>query len=227
MELNEINKLGLELKEVLDLDTSPVAVGLFDDEKDIPKGIKKIDIVTRHCQMVDTVRRTGTAFYTTLEDHQCKGGAAVMGMSEMGEKLKSGEVYFNLKHFDNMDAARNTMSNIPHIAPYTIKSIVYAPLEKASFVPDIIVIVTNPRHVMELSQALLHTHGGRINSSFAGKQSVCGDGVALPYTTGEVGITVGCSGSRKYTEIVDEEMIVGIPVDKLPELVHAASVMFN
>lgn len=222
-----MNKLGRELKEILDLDTSPVAIGLFDDVKDIPKDIKKIEIVTRHCQMVDTVRRTGTAFYTTLENHQCKGGAAVMGMSEMGEKLKSGEVYFNLKHFDNMDAARNTMSNVPYIAPNTVRSIVYAPLEKANFVPDIIMIITNPRHVMELSQALLHTHGGRINSSFAGKQSVCGDGVALPYTTGEIGITVGCSGSRKYTKIVDEEMIVGIPVDKLPELVHAASVMFN
>jgi len=227
MELKEINKFGRELKEILNLKTSPVAVGLAVDENDIPKGMEKIGESTRHCQMVDNVRRTGSAFYTTLDDHQCKGGAAVMGMSEMGEKLKNGEFYFHLNHFGNIEAARKTMEKVPYVTPFSVKSIMYAPLEQATFMPDIVVIVTTPRHVMELSQALLYTSGGRIVSSFAGKQSLCGDGVALPYTTGEVGVTVGCSGSRKYTQIQDEEMIISIPVEKLPELVKAADKMFG
>jgi len=227
MEITEINRLGHELKEILGLKTSPVAVGLAADESDIPQGMDKIDKSTRHCQMVDNVRRTGSAFYTTLDDHQCKGGAAVMGMSEMGEKLKNGEFYFHLNHFGNLEAARKTMEKVPHVTPFSVKSIMYAPLEEATFMPDIIVIVTNPRHVMELSQALLYTSGGRIVSSFAGKQSLCGDGVALPYTTGEVSVTVGCSGSRKYTQIQDEELIISIPVEMLPELVKAADKMFG
>jgi uncharacterized protein (DUF169 family) len=40
-------------------------------------------------------------------------------------------------------------------------------------------------------------------------------------------VTVGCSGSRKYTQIQDEEMIISIPVEKLPELVKAADKMFG
>ena len=227
MELKEINRFGRELKEILNLKTSPVAVGLAADENDIPQGMEKIGESTRHCQMVDNVRRNGSAFYTILDDHQCKGGAAVMGMSEMGEKLKNGEFYFHLNHFGNVEAARKTMEKVPYVTPFSVKSIMYAPLEQATFIPDIVVIVTTPRHVMELSQALLHTSGGRIHSSFAGKQSLCGDGVALPYTTGEVGVTVGCSGSRKYTQIVDEEMIISIPVARLPDLVSAAGSMFN
>ncbi|TGC08329.1 DUF169 domain-containing protein [Methanolobus halotolerans] len=227
MEIEEINKLGKELMDILDLETSPVAVGLVNDEKDIPEGIQKIGEATRHCQMIDNVRRTGSQFYTTAGDHQCKGGAAVMGLGEMSEKLKSGELYFNLNHFGSLEAAKSTMENIPHVDSYSVKAILYAPLEKANFVPDVVVIVTPPRKVMQLSQAVLHTKGGRINSSFAGKQSLCGDGVALPYLSGEAGVTIGCSGSRKYTQIEDEEMIISVPVDKLQDMVSAAKAMFN
>jgi len=91
----------------------------------------------------------------------------------------------------------------------------------------VILIITNPKQVMELSQALLHKNGGRVNASFAGKQSVCADGVAYPYISGEAGVTVGCSGSRKYTEIKEDEMIISIPVDMLPGLVASARTMFS
>lgn len=223
----EIQELGKELIDALGLDTSPVAVGLVTDENNIPEGIQKLDETTRHCQMVDNVRRTGSSFYATIDEHQCKGGAAVMGLGEMSEKLKNGELYFNLNHFSSLEAARNTMEKIPHVDPYSVKAIMYAPLEKANFMPDVVVIVAKPKKIMQLSQAVLHTDGGRVNSSFAGKQSLCGDGVALPYLSGEVGVTIGCSGSRKYTEIVDDEMIISVPVDKLQDMVKAARSMFN
>lgn len=227
MNNEEIQKLGMELIEILGLDTSPVAVGLVTEENNIPEDMQKLGETIRHCQMVDNVRRTGSSFYTTMDEHQCKGGAAVMGLGEMGEKLKSGEFYFKLNHFSTVEAAKNTMDKIPHVDPYSIKAIMYAPLEKASFVPDVVVIVAQPKKIMQLSQALLHTNGGRINSSFAGKQSLCGDGVALPYLSGEAGVTIGCSGSRSYTQIVDEEMIISVPADKLQDMVKAAKSMFN
>ncbi|MDW7733418.1 MAG: DUF169 domain-containing protein [Methanolobus sp.] len=227
MQIEEINKLGKELIETLGLETSPVAVGLVTDEKNIPKDMQKLGEATRHCQMVDNVRRTGASFYTTMDEHQCKGGAAVMGLGEMGEKLKSGEFYFKLNHFGSLEAAKNTMDKIPHVDPHSVKAIMYAPLENVDFVPDVIVLVARPKKIMQLSQAVLHTEGGRINSSFAGKQSLCGDGVALPYLSGEAGVTIGCSGSRSYTQIQDEELIMSVPVDKLQDTVKAAKAMFN
>nr|WP_298684258.1 DUF169 domain-containing protein [uncultured Methanomethylovorans sp.] len=38
---------------------------------------------------------------------------------------------------------------------------------------------------------------------------------------------MGCSGSRKYTEIKEDEMIISIPVDMLPGLVASARTMFS
>ncbi len=223
----DIQKLGKELKDILKIDTSPVAVRLVKADEEIPEGIPHIDDKTRHCQMVDNVRRLGTQFYALPEDHQCKGGAAVMGLMEMNPKLKSGEVYYNLNHFKTLDSAKTTMEKVPMVPASSIKAVVYSPLEKATFKPDVILIITKPKQVMELSQALLHKSGGRINSGFAGKQSVCADGVAYPYLSGEAGVTIGCSGSRKYTEIQDEEMIMSVPVDMLADLVDSAKSMFG
>ncbi|WP_407282595.1 DUF169 domain-containing protein [Methanolobus sp. WCC1] len=227
MNNEDIQKYGNELRDILQMNTSPVAVLLVKADEKIPKGIPRIDETVRHCQMVDNVRRLGKPFYATLEDHQCKGGAAVMGLVEMSPKLRSGELYYNLNHFATVDSARTTMENVPMVEANSIKAVVYAPLEKATFKPDVVLIIANPRQVMQLSQALLHKDGGRVKSGFAGKQSICADGVSYPYLTGEAGVTVGCSGSRKYTEIQDEELIMSVPVDMLAQLVESAKTMFG
>ncbi len=223
----KIQILGKELMDILQMATSPVAVHLVQADEEIPAGIPQIDEKTRHCQMVDNARRSGTQFYSLLDNQMCKGGAAVMGLTEMSAKLKNGEVYYNLNHFHSIDSAKATMEKVPMVPANSVKAIVYSPLEKATFTPDVVLIITRPKQVMELSQALLHKSGGRVNAGFAGKQSVCADGVAYPYLTGEAGVTIGCSGSRKYTKIQDEEMIMGIPVAMLPDLVDSAKSMFG
>ncbi|WP_292467657.1 DUF169 domain-containing protein [Methanolobus sp.] len=227
MNNDDIQRFGKELIEILQMNTSPVAVYLVKTGEEIPAGIPHIGENTRHCQMVDNVRRLGAPFYALLDDQMCKGGAAVMGLTEMSPKLKSGEVYFNLNHFATIDSAKSTMERVPMVEANSIKAVVYSPLEKATFAPDVVLIIAKPKQVMELSQALLHKTGGRVNAGFAGKQSVCADGVAYPYLTGEAGVTIGCSGSRKYTEIQDEEMIMSVPVDMLSNLVESAKSMFG
>ncbi|MCK5485744.1 MAG: DUF169 domain-containing protein, partial [Desulfobacterales bacterium] len=116
---------------------------------------------------------------------------------------------------------------IPMLPAGYTKAILYAPIAEAKFMPDVIVTVCNPKQVMQLSQALLHRLGGRVDANFAGKQSLCADGVAQPYKTGQVGVTVGCSGSRKNANIEDDEMVIGIPVERLQDMVEAAKQMFT
>ncbi|MGB9927947.1 MAG: DUF169 domain-containing protein, partial [Methanosarcina sp.] len=42
--------------------------------------------------------------------------------------------------------------------------------------------------------------------------------VVQTYKEGKIGVTVGCSGSRTYTKIEEQEMIMGIPVELLPDI---------
>ena len=220
MDLKEINNYGQEMVECLKLKTSPVAVKLIPTGGEIPEGVKQVGETMRHCQMIDHVRKTGEEFYSLGEDQMCKGGSASMGLGTMPAKVGSGEFYYKgLKHFSNINSARRTVENAPMLPSNSTRAILYSPLEKTSFEPDVVVVICNPKQIMLLTQAFMYKSGGRLEVSFAGKQSICSDGVVQAYRDGKIGITVGCSGSRAYTEIADEEMIMGIPVERLPELI--------
>jgi len=219
MDVKEINKYGQELVDCLKLKTSPVAVKLIPKGGEVPEGMKKVDEAMRHCQLVDRVRRTGEEFYTLGEDQMCKGGAGAMGLGEMPPKVASGEFYFNkLKQFSTQGAARRTLERVTKLPPNSTEAILYSPLEKATFTPDVVVVICTPKQVMLLTQAMMYKMGGRIEASFAGKQSLCSDAVVQAYKEGKVGVTVGCSGSRTYTKIADEEMIMGIPIEHLADV---------
>lgn len=220
MDIKEINRYGQELMNCLKLTTSPVAIKLIPKGGQIPPGIKKVNEAMRHCQLVDRVRRTGEEFYTLGEDQMCKGGAGAMGLGEIPSKVASGEFYYEkLKQFSTQDAAKRTIDKVTKLPPNSTEAVLYSPLEKTSFTPDVIVIICNPKQVMLLTQAFVYKIGGRLEASFAGKQSLCSDGVVQVYKEGKIGVTVGCSGSRSYTKIADEEMIMGVPVELLADVV--------
>lgn len=220
MDIKEINSYGKEMAKCLKLTTSPVAVKLVPKGGEIPEGIKKVNEAMRHCQLVDKVRRTNDEFYTLGEDQMCKGGAGAMGLGEMPAKVASGEFYYEkLKQFSTKGAARRTIDKVTKLPPNSTEAILYAPLEKTSFVPDVIVIICNPKQIMLLTQAYVYKAGGRLEVSFAGKQSLCSDAVVQVYKEGKIGVTAGCSGSRSYTKIADEEMIMGIPIELLADVV--------
>ena len=220
MDIKEINSYGRELVECLKLTTSPVAVKMIPKVEEVPKGIEKVDGAMRHCQLVDRVRRTGEEFYTLGEDQMCKGGAGAMGLGEIPAKVASGEFYYKeLKQFSTQGAAIRTVSMVPKLPSNSTEAVLYSPLEKTSFIPDVVVIICNPKQIMLLTQAFMYKTGGRLEASFAGKQSLCSDGVVQVYKEGKIGVTVGCSGSRSYTKIADEEMIMGIPIELLENVV--------
>jgi len=220
-QVKKINEYGKEIIELLKLETSPVAVALVPKDAKIPEGIHRVKEGMKHCQMMDLVRRTKEEFYAVLEDQTCKGGAAAMGLGHMPPKLASGEFYYDkLKHFKTLEASKKTLDRVPMVEAESTVATLYAPLESASFVPDVVVIIGSPKQVMLLTQAALYNEGGRIEAEFAGKQSLCSDAVAEPYLSGKMGITVGCTGSRSYTDIQDSELTVGIPAKILKDLVE-------
>ncbi|MDQ1275619.1 MAG: hypothetical protein QG610_1194 [Euryarchaeota archaeon] len=220
MDVNEINSYGQELIEYLQLITSPVAVKLISKGREIPAGIKRVDLGMTHCQFVDRVRRTGEEFYTLGEDQLCKIGAGTMGLNEIPPEVFSGEAYYKeFKLFSTQGAARRTVEKIHVLPPDSVESVMYSPLEEASFVPDVVVFICNPKQVMLLTQAYMYKAGGRFETSFAGAQSLCSESVVQVYKEGRVGVSVGCIGSRGSTEIEDEEMIMGIPVELMADVV--------
>ncbi|OEC85635.1 MULTISPECIES: DUF169 domain-containing protein [Methanobacterium] len=218
-EVEGYDMISKELKERLGLDKSPVAIKFVLREEDIPEGIEKIDENIRHCEMVQRAAQ-GAMFYATNDEQMCKGGASAIGLMEAPEKIKTGEFYQSLGRFSSLGAAKRTLEEIPKIDPM-MKAVIYAPLEDIKYSPDVIVIICTPVQAMKLAQAMVYTRGGKVEASFSGIQSICADAVAGPFTKNTANITMGCSGSRGYADIKEDEVIVGMNGENIGCVVNA------
>ncbi len=213
------SELSQVLTDLLKLDGSPVAVKLAKTEGNVPKGYRHLNEVLRHCEMVQMARR-GAKFYATVEQHACKGGAGMLGVIDIPENVKSGDFYYKLGRFSSIEHAEQTMSDIPYV-DFKTYATVYAPLNKASFTPDVVVLLCNSQQAMLIAQANVYELHSRNIADFSGIQSLCGDAVAAPLMRGTINFTLGCTGSRKYAKVREDELIVGIPFKLLPDLVSA------
>ena len=74
---------------------------------------------------------------------------------------------------------------------------------------------------MKLAQSIVYNTGEKINPSFAGIQSLCGDAFSNPYIEKGINFTLGCDGSRKAADIKDNEMTVGISKYKIEEVISS------
>ncbi|MBE6512228.1 MAG: hypothetical protein E7Z75_03610 [Methanobrevibacter olleyae] len=207
------------LKEKLNLTRHPVAIKFFNDESEIPEGVEKIGESLRHCEMV-TKAAEGVMFYSTAEEQKCKGGSSAMGLEPLPPKIASGEFYYKLGRFDSVETAKSVIDSIPRKEEESL-GIIYAPLEEADFIPDVIVVITLPKFGMYITQGIVYNQGGIVEYSCAGIQSLCADAVSAPYVSKKANATLACNGSRSYAGIEDEEIIYGLSTDNIKPLMEA------
>ena len=219
--MTDYAQISATLKEALHLTGSPVAIKLVSSPDKIPEGITEIEETARHCRMV-SLAREGKVFYSTDSKQQCGGGAWVLGLREIGPSMKSGEHYLKLGKYSSLGASKRTVYNVPSL-PQETYAVVYAPLEKVNFIPDVVIIFANPFSMLKLAQSTLFRLGGRIYPEFSGIQSICSDATAYVMLNGEPNFSLGCDGSRKFSGIGDDEMVAGLPAERLEEL--AATVL--
>ena len=213
------------LKKYLGLQGSPVALMLATKKELIPEGMKQVEGKHRHCGMVSMARKDAKIFYATVDNHECMGGAWALGLREITESLKSGQFYFKLGKFESWAACKRTIDRIHHLDAKETYATLYAPLEKTPFVPHVVLIIANPRSMLKLAQSSLFRLGGRIYPEFSGIQSVCSDAAAQTYLTGKINFSLGCDGSRKFSGIADDEMVMGLPGELLQEITDAIRIV--
>ena len=76
--------------------------------------------------------------------------------------------------------------------------------------PDVVIIATTPYGVMRLTQAAAFD-GHRIRNTPIGMHGVCAESTAAPHATGEISVSLLCSGTRYIAGWDENLMSVGIP----------------
>ncbi len=212
-------EMSKKIVDILGLQNEPVAVTLIKKGEKLPEGYSQPDKPIRHCQSIMRARK-GEMLVVTEEKEACPVGASALGIVPLPEKVKSGELHFNLGLFETPEAAAKMIEKRTALPQGSIQAVAVSPLSKAKLKPDVVVITGTPEQVYWIIPvATSFSVGGRVTVDLGTAQASCVDSTIIPIVTGNVNFSLGCFGCRKATDIKPEEMLVGIPMSRLPDMV--------
>jgi len=109
---------------------------------------------------------------------------------------------------------------MPKLDPGKIARLHLFPLEKAEYVPDLVVVEDEVEKLMWIVLSYLHAkRGQRVPSSTAVLQATCVDSTIIPFLEDRLNLGYGCYGCRDATDIGNNETVLGFPTRFLPLIV--------
>jgi uncharacterized protein (DUF169 family) len=206
--------LGEKLETLLGLTAKPVALTFSES---VPAGFERVERrEPAGCAYWRLAGVEGRAFYTEASDHHCCPiGAHTHGVELSVETKKElGGLLETMVKLEYL--TMDEVSAIPTMKK-PFRHAVYAPLEKATIDPDVVLVRGNVRQLMLIQEA-------------AQAAKVAGDGATLGRPTCAVipqaieskqtSSSFGCIGNRVYTEAKDDEGYVAIPGRQLEAVVQ-------
>lgn len=200
--LGEFNKYGEELEQYLLLRSSPIAVKMLEKESDIPEGAvrprKDRGQHLAQCQAFALSRREGTTVAMLKEDHWCPTAPMAYGMVDQPESIAK------MTHpYDRFEREKYV-------------GIVTAPLKKANFMPDVVIIYANPAQLRGLLLTLPVSDVPSVSGHFFPPS--CGWAVVDPMKTKQFYVVVPDPGEYQRALTEEGDMMFSIPQEKMPTL---------
>ena len=154
--MSELTPLTRDLSvfNKLELEKPPVGVKfLFGEPKDLPR----LDRTLGLCEMVSEAQ-TGKAFYAGFEDHEC-AGPVPLGMVDVEPFYFSGQIGPCLEIFKEARANRRIYDVVPRLESGTCNYTAFAPLDKLTFDPDVLVLTGRARKMEIVLRSMSWTTG--------------------------------------------------------------------
>ena len=214
--------MGKKLKEILKLEREPVAIKWSIRE---PKNIKKEDGKSRFCTKLDKAAN-GEIFYSTVAEEDCMGGMRYSGMKnrkELPKNMQSGAFLVPAGVYKSIPAVQRSWQNNIPIEAGIFDAVIFSPLTKADFEPDLIFVVCNSEQGMMVLHANAYDSGSHGLGADSGP--ICSSMASVPYLTGKVTYGFGDIGSRNNMNLKPEDVMVTIPAGDLERILDNLSEM--
>lgn len=182
-----------------------------------PEGVERLRGEFALCEMFKEAQEAKNPFYTDFENHTCGGGAVCLGKGGISGPVASGRLGPKMGIFKNPVANRRTLLSLPELKQGTADYVLFSPLDKLSFDPDLLLITARPRQAEIILRANSLINGAMWESRATGI-SGCAWLIVYPYLTGKLnyldtGFTFGMIARELWPEGF---VLMGIPCDLLP-----------
>jgi len=201
MSTSEFNSIGKRVESALGLSKPIVAVTF---KPDVRKLQRSTDVVESSC--VFWTKALDRAFYTTPDQHQhCSVGAVTHGYRLAKDTVPGA----GLADIDLLSSVgwigKSDILGLPALPLEAQRNIGYAPLDKAPFVPDVVLLFADSQQTALIKEAAP-------DSKVTVKPTCQG----LPLANeGDVVIGLGCTASRTRSGYPESEIVVTINAKKL------------
>ena len=200
IELNQIQDYGARMISILGLHSQLVGVRLVPGNGRVPPEAERLS-QHRYCQALMRARR-GRDVVLDKEGISCPAAATAFGFHLLPKGLQSGQGLVGFGIVSDNAVGRKMFTDMPRLDPDKIALLHLFPLEKAEYVPDLVVVEDEVEKLMWIVLSYLHAKGGaRVQSSTAVLQATCVDSTIIPFLENRLNFGYGCYGCRDATDI--------------------------
>src|SRR5262245_41002189 len=218
----DVKTADRELQTYIRPQTFPVAIRMLRPGEPIPERAKRpardFKKLSMNCQVIDMARRYGWMIALTRDDSICSLGSAALGFEKPTHLHSSGTLCEGM-YTETKDAGQRSEAAIDRFTAGEYHALLVAPLDRATFEPDLVCVYGNPAQIMRLTQAALRKRGGKLGSAFGGRV-VCADIIVTTMRTDRPQVILPCSGDRIFGQTQDHEMAFTIPWTQMDEIVE-------
>jgi uncharacterized protein (DUF169 family) len=183
-----------------------------------PDQIPPIKAKAAFCEMIK-IAQGGESFYAARDDHECKAGLIPLGLSEPDPISESGQIGPKLGVYDDARANRSIYAHMYKVGKNTVRYVVFAPLDKLSFSPDLLIITASPYQAEIILRAMSYRTGAAWNAKGTTVMG-CVYLYLYPYLTGELNLMVtGLHHGMIARQLFPPGLLfLSIPYQILPEI---------
>ena len=220
MDRKQMHEQAKELEDLLRLQSMPIALKMLGSEKEIPENavrpLRNMGHRLSFCQALALTRRRGLTIAETLEDMWCFEPVVGLGFVAPPQRFLEGHNRYPASA-STLDAGATWARNMPRFDYPTYSAVVTAPLETASFLPDILMLYGSPAVMTQVMLAKNWLDGKDILTAMTG-HAACVYYVVPALKQQEWRMSIPCGGDLRRTGCDDFSMVFSAPTSVLGDL---------
>jgi len=213
IKLEKVQSVGEDLVKLLRLKTYPVGIKLFKSEDEVPKEFEKVEEKFAVCHFIGMARFHEKALYALSKNSEsCIVGATAMGFIEPPDDFAQKGVGVFAGTVEAVEKIIKRLNPLP-LGKY--KAFGVSPLNKIPVNPDVVQIFGDPLQLLVLVYSNTWNGEPDIYLGTNGHGSSCYEAMVIPFQKKKITMSIADMGDRRYGYASDDEIIMGVPIEKL------------
>lgn len=215
-----VKKLSECIDKMVRPATYPVAVKLLDNAELPQKAVFPVNNFGNRlalCQGLGIARRFGMTIAFGPEDHQCPPILMSLGLKPVAETWKEGGMCYPFyAETPEIGAALNEQ-HLPRMDRPKDCHVLLAPLDRAQFIPDVVLIYGNSAQLHRLVMAVNYKTGKPITAVLTERMG-CIRAIVLAMQSNDYQVSIPGSGERALAFCGEDEIVFAVPQAKFEEI---------